>query len=172
MNNRLISPWIIAGLLLAGCETTSVTPKDEAAPADVIIEFRNPDHFRDVRESLGGRTDESALAVLRTYLQENAPAYLQSGQRLRVTFTDIDLTGEFQPSGGGQFDRVRVVKSIYVPRMELTFALTDAGGQTVKQGARVLTDLDFQSVSLRIGSDQPYFYDKVLLEDWLRNEFK
>lgn len=172
MNNRLVSPWIIAGLLLAGCETASVTPQDAAAPAEVTVEFANPDNYRDARESLGGHTDENALAVLRTYLQENAPAYLQSGQKLHVTFTDIDLTGEFQMSGGGRYDRVRLVKSIYIPRMELTFALTDAGGQIVKQGTRKLTDLNFQSAALRIGSDQPYFYDKVLLEDWLRNEFK
>jgi hypothetical protein len=42
----------------------------------------------------------------------------------------------------------------------------------VKSGKRTLTDLNFQASGMRIGADQPYFYDKLLLEDWLRKEFR
>jgi hypothetical protein len=157
-------------LLLAGCQTTA--PQTGVAPADITVEFKNPDNFRDVRESLGGSTDENALAALRTYLQQNAPAKLQAGQKLRVTFTDIDLAGDFPGSGGGQYDRVRIIRGIYIPRQEFSFELTDAAGQVLKQGTRTLTDLNFQANGIRIGSDQSYFYDKVLLEDWLKKEFK
>jgi hypothetical protein len=157
-------------LLLAGCSTPA--PKTGVTAADITVEFKNPDNFRDVRESLGGSTDETALAALRTYLQENAPAKLQAGQKLRVTFTDIDLAGDFPGSGGGRYDRVRVIRGIYIPRQEFSFEVTDSAGQVVKQGTRTLTDLNFQANGMRIGSDQSYFYDKILLEDWLRKEFK
>ncbi len=163
---------IVAGILLAGCTTSTMTSRNGVAAADITVEFQNPDNFRDVRESLGGYTDENALAALRTYLQENAPARLQAGQKLRVNFTDIDLAGDFPGSGGGQFDRVRLVKAIYIPRMVFSFEVTDAVGQIVKQGTRTLTDLNFQSAALRIGSDQQFFYDKMLLEKWLHDEFK
>jgi hypothetical protein len=153
---------------LAGCQT-GTPPKDLAS---VTVDFQNPEQFRDVRESLGGGTDENALSALRTYLQENAPTFLQPGQKLRVTFTDIDLAGDFPTAGGGRFDRVRLIRSIYIPRQEITFELTDPSGAVLKHGKRTLTDMNFQSNGLRIGSDQPYFYDKVLLEDWLRKEFK
>ena len=171
MKIRLVHPLIIAGLLLAGCSTPT-TARNGVTAADITVEFQHPDDFRDVRESLGGSTDENALHALRTYLQENAPARLQAGQKLHVTFTDIDLAGDFTGSGGGQFDRVRLVKAIYIPRQEFSFAVTDSAGQVVKQGTRMLTDLDFQSAALRIGSDQPFFHDKMLLEKWLRDEFK
>lgn len=161
---------LTAGLLLGGC--TTPTAKNTVTAADITVEFRNPDGFRDVRESLGGSTDESALAALRAYLQEKAPAHLQDGQKLRVTFTDIDLAGDFPSSGGGRYDRVRVIRGIYIPRQEFSFELTDAAGQVLKQGTRTLSDLNFQANGLRIGSDQSYFYDKLLLEDWLRKEFK
>lgn len=160
---------LLTGLLFAGC-TTTTNPQNGVTAADVTVEFQDPDKFRDVRESLGGSTDESALAALRTFLQKEAPARLQAGQKLRVVFTDIDLAGDFV--GGARYDRVRVIRGVFIPRQELSFTLTDSAGQVVKQGTRTLTDLNFQAAGLRIGSGQPYFYDKVLLEDWLRKEFK
>jgi hypothetical protein len=168
MNIRLAHPLLIAGLLLAGC--TTPTSSNGVAAADITVEFQNPDDFRDVRDSLGGSTDQNALAALRTWLQETAPASLATGQKLRITFTDIDLAGDFLP--GASVDRVRIIRSVYIPRMELSFTLTDAAGQVVKEGTRTLTNLDFQNTGRRIGSDQPFFYDKMLLEDWLRKEFK
>lgn len=168
MKIPLAQPLLIAGLLLAGCTTPTVS--NGVAAADITVEFQNPDDFRDVRDSLGGSTDQNALASLRTWLQENAPARLSAGQKLRVTFTEIDLAGDFLP--GANVDRVRIIRGVYIPRMELAFAVTDAAGQVVKQGTRTLTNLDFQNTGRRIGSDQPFFYDKMLLEDWLRKEFR
>ena len=168
MKIHLGFPLLIAGLLLAGC--TTPTSSNGVTAADITVEFQDPDNFRDVRDSLGGSTDENALAALRSWLQENAPASLSAGQKLRVTFTDIDLAGDFLP--GSSVDRVRIIRGVYIPRMELSFAVTDAAGQVVKQGTRTLTNLDFQNTARRIGSDQSFFYDKMLLEDWLRKEFK
>ncbi len=168
MKTHLACPLLIAGLLLAGC--TTPTASNGVTAADITVEFQNPDSFRDVRDSLGGSTDQNALAALRTWLQENAPASLAAGQKLRVTFTDIDLAGDFLP--GSSMDRVRIIRGVYIPRMELSFVVTDAAGQVVKQGTRTLSNLDFQNTGRRIGSDQSFFYDKMLLEDWLRKEFK
>jgi hypothetical protein len=168
MKIHLGFPLLIAGLLLAGCTTPASS--NGVTAADITVEFQDPDNFRDVRDSLGGSTDENALAALRSWLQESAPASLSAGQKLRVTFTDIDLAGDFLP--GSSVDRVRIIRSIYIPRMELFFAVTDAAGQVVTQGTRTLTNLDFQNTARRIGSDQSFFYDKMLLEDWLRKEFK
>lgn len=168
MKIHLVHSLLLAGLLLTGC-TSSTLPNGVTA-GDITVEFRNPEDFRDVRDSLGGSTDQNALVALRTWLQENAPARLAAGQKLHVTFTDIDLAGDFLP--GANVDRVRIIRGVYIPRMELSFALTDASGQVVKEGTRTLTNLDFQNTGRRIGSDQPFFYDKQLLEDWLRREFK
>jgi hypothetical protein len=161
-------PLFLVGLFLASCTTPA--PSNGVTATDITVEFQNPDNFRDVRDSLGGSTDQHALAALRSWLQENAPARLSAGQKLRVTFTDIDLAGDFLP--GASVDRVRIIRGVYIPRMELSFAVTDAAGQVVKEGTRTLTNLDFQNTGHRIGSDQAFFYDKMLLEDWLRKEFK
>lgn len=168
MNSRLLLPALAASLLaFTACSTPPAQPT--AAKADITVEFANPDKFRDATDSLGGHLDDNALESLRSCLKEKASARLAPGQKLSVTFTDVDLAGEFQP--GARFDRVRLIKTIYFPRLEFTFTLADASGQTLKQGTRTLSDMDFMSNAGRIGSDQPYYYDKVLLEEWLKKEF-
>jgi hypothetical protein len=165
----LLLPLLLTGLFLTGCNTATKPANGVTADA-VTVEFTDPDSFRDIRESMAGTVDENAVATLRAYLKDNAPRHLQSGQKLRVTFTDVDLAGDFVP--GVEAERIRLVKAIYIPRQEFSFEVTDAAGTIVKQGKRTLTDLDFQMNVSRIGSDQPYFYDKILLEEWLRKEFK
>jgi hypothetical protein len=167
MKTNLPSLLLAAGLL-AACSTPTSRPG--ASPGAITAEFRDPDRFTDARDSLGGATDQHALDTLRTHLAEKAAPLLQPGQKLHVVFTDIDLAGEFEP--GARFDRVRLVKPIYFPRLELAFTLTDATGATLKEGTRTLKDMDFLLNAGRIGSDQPYYYDKLLLEEWLKKEFR
>lgn len=159
---------LAAGLVLGGCSTPP--PANGVSGSAITVSFQDPDHFRDVRESPNGFTDRNALDALRDFLKQAAPARLQPGQTLGITFTDIDLAGDFEP--GTTLERARLIKAIYSPRIKLTFELRDASGKILKQGDRVLTDLNFQMAANRIGQDQPYFYDKELLRSWLQSEFK
>lgn len=169
MKNRLTLPLLITGLLLSACTTPF---NNGVTAADITVEFQNPEKFQDARDSFGGPTDQAALDTLRAAVKEAARPHLKAGQKLRVTFTDVDLAGEFEPQSGPQTDHVRFIKAIYTPRQALTFALTDAAGAILRQGQRTLTDMNFQANSLRIGSDQPFFYDKVLIQDWVHAEFR
>ncbi|MDI1248704.1 MAG: DUF3016 domain-containing protein [Lacunisphaera sp.] len=169
MKIRLALPLLITGLLLSAC----TTPVDNGVTAaDITVEFQNPDKFQDARDSFGGSTDQSALDTLRAAVKDSARPHLKAGQKLQVTFTDIDLAGEFEPQAGPSAGHVRFIKAIYTPRLTLTFELTDAAGAMLRQGQRTLTDMNFQANSLRIGSDQPFFYDKVLVQDWVHAEFR
>jgi len=170
MNIRLPLSLLIAGLLLLSACTTAT--QNGATEADITVEFQHPENFRDARASFGGAPDESALDTLRAALKTAARPHLKAGQKLRVTFTDIDLAGEYEPQAGPQADHVRFIKSIYIPRQVLSFELSDSSGAVLRQGTRTLTDMNYQANSLRIGSDQPFFYDKVLLQDWVHDEFR
>lgn len=169
MKTRLALPLLITGLLLSAC-TTPVN--NGVAATDITVDFQHPEKFQDARDSFGGAPDQSALDTLRTAVKESARPHLKAGQKLRVTFTDIDLAGEFEPQAGPSAGHVRFIKAVYTPRQVLTFELTDATGAVLRQGSRTLTDLNYQSNSLRIGSDQPFFYDKVLIQDWVHAEFR
>lgn len=138
-------------------------------PDNVTVIFQDADKFTDVLENNSNTTSTYYLDQLRDVLIKTAAPLLAPGQKLAITVTDIDLAGETrfnQPS------QIRVIKDVYVPRAELKFQLLGADGKVVKEGTRKLSDLNYQTRLRGIGSDQPLYYDKLLLKEWVQSEFK
>ena len=157
-------------LVLLGLAAPLALRAAEAAKAsartDVV--FEQPEKFTDVKDSDFG-TDKGRDAILerlREYLVERADKALPAGQKLVITFTDIDLAGEYEPWRGPQFSDVRIVKSIYPPRLNFSYKITDAAGKTVKEGKEDLRDLAFE---MRLTSDRQdtLRYEKDILRDWI-----
>jgi hypothetical protein len=138
----------------------------------VTVIFVSPEKFTDVKDNYTREDNnrDNYLARLKAHLEKRAVARLAAGQKLTVTFTDIDLAGDFEPWRGIYSDDIRIMREIYSPRMKLTFALTDAGGKVVKEGARELTDPTYLWNKPGFPDDD-LRYDKELLDDWLRQEF-
>lgn len=158
-----------AALLAGGCQTLSTAP---TVPSEnITVNFEQPDKFTDARENFGGFTSESYLGILREHVQRTAGYRLQAGQKLEVTFTDIDLAGDFLPGRAG-LDDVRVVKEIYFPRMTLNFRLLDAQGAVLKEGTRTLRNVNFLNEIGPLSRNESLGYDKQLLTQWLTDEFK
>jgi len=165
------------GLLAAGA--LSQTASLSAAPAEkpttrVEVNFFEPQRFTDVGDRYNDteRNREYILGELRKYLQERAQSYVPEGQTLAVTITDVDLAGEFEPWRGASATDVRIVKEIYPPRMKLSFRLTNANGDVLKQGERELTNLNFLMTAPPTFMNDPYRHDKALIDNWLRSEFR
>ena len=155
----------ISPVLAVGTEPTRTI-----ARADV--NFFEPNKFTDVRDSYMGDFERTTyLDSIRDHLLENAKYYVPEGHRLSVTFTDIDMAGDFEPWRGPRFDDIRIVKDIYPPRMNLAFRLVDAEGNVVKEGKRELRDLSFMMKITMGFRDDPVRHEKALLDDWLRAEF-
>lgn len=161
---------LAAGLIVAGCQSTSYTPPPTTV-GNVTVTFLESDKFTDVREDFGGGTDQYYLDQLKAHLQTVAAPHLKDGQKLFVNFMDIDLAGDFLPTRPG-LNNVRIIKEIYMPRMKLTFKLTDADNKTIMEGERTLTDMNFMMNISIVERDQPLFYDKALLKSWVEKEFK
>ena len=159
------------GALLVGSQATAAL-SNHAAAADVTVVFQDSDKFTDARDSMGGQTNQAYLDILGKHLKEKASARLPAGQKLAVTFTDIDLAGDFLPGPRPGFDRVRIIKSIYIPRMKLSFQVLDATGKVVKEGQRSLSNLNFQEEANPIRLSEELYYDKELLSRWLSSEFR
>jgi hypothetical protein len=135
----------------------------------VEVKYFEPENFTDVRDSyMGSDYDRGHLAELSNHLEWRGPAALAAGQKLTVTFTDIDLAGDFEPWRGMRWSDIRIVKPLYPARLKFSFVLTDANGAVVKAGERELNDRDL--LRLTLGSDALRF-EKGLLDDWLRSEF-
>lgn len=110
-----------------------------AAGGNVDVVFFEPRKFTDVRDrAIGNCEDTSCLDQLRDPLVAQARPIVPVGGILAVTFTDVDMAGDFEPWQGFRWDEIRVVKEIYPPRLQLAFWLTDASGEIVKEGGRDL----------------------------------
>lgn len=138
------------------------------APARTEVVFEQPEKFTDVKDSDFG-TDQGRDALLeriREFILERAEKALPAGQKLLITFTDIDLAGEYEPWRGPQFSDVRIVKSIYPPRLKFSYQITDAAGQTIKAGREDLRDLAFD-MRLTVDRQDTLRYEKDILRDWI-----
>jgi hypothetical protein len=165
-SNRLLTLFAVI-LLAAGCQTVTPVPND----GRVTVIFDQPEKFTDAKSSFQGFTDQGYLDDLKRYIDRTARGYLAEGQRLTVKFTDIDMAGDFIP-GRPQLNDVRVMKAIYPPRLKFSYTVTDAAGQTVKQGDENLTDLTYQSRLRTTSTDEPLFYEKALLADWMSDKLR
>ena len=162
-------------LLAATLSVPSFAADDPAARSGAVdVTFDKPENFRDVKDSAmeTERGRDANLTQFREYIQDRAKRYLAPGQRLSVTITDIDMAGEYEPWRGPSADNVRIVKSIYAPRIELTYKVADEAGAIVKEGRSKLSDLNFQNNLDTIPTSDPLRYEKRLLDDWLRREIR
>ena len=151
-------------------------PALRAAPAaPVSVVFDHPEKFVDVRDTWSDHDNERGieryLPPLREHLEKVAARRLPAGQQLTITFTDLDLAGDFEPWRGINFHDIRIVKDLYPPRVDLEFKLIDADGKVVSEGKRQLRDLGYLT-SMAMPTSDPLRYDKEMLNDWLRQEFK
>ena len=85
-----------------------------------------------------------------------------------MIITDINLAGEYEPWRSIDFDDIRIVKSIYPPRITFTYELKDEEGNIIKSGEEKLVDMNFDW-KIRINYSDDLFYDKAMITDWFRD---
>lgn len=167
MKNPIRSLLLTAAAMTAGSALAAAEP----ASASVSVSFHESEKFTDARSHFGGGTDEHYLKIITKHVEKLAERHLAPGQRLEVTFTDIDLAGDFVPGNPNTQD-VRIIREIFIPRQKLSFRVLDAEGRVLKEGERRLSDLNFMNNPTIISRNEPLFYDKELLSDWMSREFK
>lgn len=170
---RLTRCALLLGLSAGGALLVA-DPKPAASPVTVV--FSHPEKFTDVRDNESDfeneRGREHYLPLLQEFLQQQGATRLAPGQQLTITFSDIDLAGDFEPWRGVQYSDIRIIKDIYIPRLTFAFKLTDGKGQVLKEGERKLQDLGYQMRLTRGFRDDPLRYEKDMLDDWLRDELR
>jgi len=153
--------------------TCAAEPTPAQADSRVSVTFVDPQQFTDLKEQDGDVTSPQLLGELKDFINQTGERSIPADMHLAVRVTDVDMAGRFEPWRGPEFDHVRIVKSLYPPRIKLEFSLTDARGKVVSAGERVLTDLVFQTRNaFAQPADDHLRYEKDILRDWFRSEFK
>lgn len=158
---------VIVLLLLASPMPAGAAQASEA----VRIMYAYPEKFTDLGENnyvtTEGRRD-AMLLQLAQHVQTQAASRIPAGSRLQITVTDIDMAGGFE-SWRRNAGHLRIVRSVYPPRINLIFRLVDVSGNTLTEGQRALTNPVFMT-SVEYRGDL-LRYEKKLLDDWLMKEF-
>lgn len=169
MNTKLLL------VFACGLAAVGVGPAAEAAKpsAQVTVIFEAPEKFTDARNEymISNSGQERLLEEIKNHITSVAPKYLAPGQTLEIKVKDLDLAGDFEPWHGTDFDHIRILKEVYPPRMTLEFRLLDAAGKVVSEGTRSLQNPGYLMTTAMPHSD-PLRYDKDMIRDWLRVEFK
>lgn len=160
--------------IAAGCALPADTAS-KAAPRTIVI-FDHPENFTDVKDGYvpSDKGRDSILSRIREFLVSRADLLLPEGYRMTVTFSDIDLAGEFEPWHGVQWENVRIIKPIYPPALKFNYSVTDPSGKVVKEGSENIRDMAFQMRLLTPydGSTDNLAYEKDILNDWARSTLR
>jgi hypothetical protein len=158
--------------LIAACALRAADTSSPPSRVDVV--FDHPDKFTDVKDSEPptDRGRDAILGAIRAYLVSRASPMIPEGDKLTITFTDIDLAGEFEPWRGPMWSSVRIIKDIYPPAFKFTYAVTDPSGRVVRGGTENIRDGGFQYRGTTIDSTDTLRYEKEVLSDWMRSTLR
>ncbi|MFI5336496.1 MAG: DUF3016 domain-containing protein [Opitutales bacterium] len=169
--NKHLTLALFASITALGFGADKAPAAAEKNP--VTVNYIEPEKFTDFRQDRYGSDAGQAelMQIFTDHLNRIGRRVLEPGQRLEVKFTDIDLAGEFEPWRGAEFDDVRIMKDLYIPRATLEFRLLGADGKVLSEGKRQLRDLSYLLNNVQPASDGLRF-DKQMLTDWMHSEFR
>ena len=151
--------------------TTMLITSPLTLAADSEVTFTDSDKYRDIRNGNNGTKKSFEDRVFKTLEEHYAKLAegLPKDQKLIIDVTDIDLAGDINIGGVNQ---VRVVKNVYFPRIKFSYNLVDSSGETIVASEVNLKDMNFMTGNhLRYKNDF-LGYEKKMLDDWFRSEFK
>jgi len=146
-----------------------LVPFTDIQAAEVEVKWSNSDKYSDMDAGEEHRKHfkERTFKSFEKHFAELAAA-LPEQQKLIVDITDVDLAGDVNFGG---MKRVRVVKSIYFPRIDFSYQLLNADNTVVKGKEVSLKDMGFIShTSLRY-RNETLSYEKEMLDDWFKQTF-
>ncbi|MEW6166322.1 MAG: DUF3016 domain-containing protein [Pseudomonadota bacterium] len=139
------------------------------AAGTVNVTFEKPENFQDASRDYPRQTDQSVLDALAAYIKEQAAPLLDDDQTLDITITEINLAGEFRPYTATQ-QMVRTLTEVTWPQMTLEYTLREGGEAGPVQKVQ-LADMNYRQRVRAPSDDEPLYYDKKMLDEWIRKTF-
>ena len=137
----------------------------------VEVNFQSPEEFTDMNRTYSALkgADRGYLSELQRYIEQRGANRIPAGQTLAVTISDVDMAGQFEPERGAQFIDIRMVRTIYPPRIDLNYKLTDQNGAVISEGERKLRNQSFDWTVSPVDQHDSLRYEKALIDDFLRS---
>jgi hypothetical protein len=155
--------------LLFGLMTMAIVGS-AACAGEAKVTWQEPDKYTDIREGneLRDSFREKLLQDFESIFADMAQQ-LPDGYLLEVTVTDLDLAGEVNGMHGASWENIRVVKSIYWPRMSFSYTLKNPARELLVAGQEELKDLGFMS-SAGLSGKTRFGYEERMLKNWFKKQ--
>lgn len=151
--------------LALGLASLSLGAMASVAQAQAEVNFIKPENFSDIGWVAADR--ENAMKQLEAHFKALAARELP-GKQLKIDVTDVDLAGEIEPRA--RTDRLRILRTVTIPRMSFTYTLSE-NGQVLKSGKADIKDMDYQNrIANRYFDSEPLRYEKKMIDDWMAQE--
>ena len=146
-----------------------------AQAAEVEIHWQEPERFTDIRASNTAsqrQFQRQVIDELGEAIQCSADKYLPEDHRLEMTVTDLDLAGDVEYFFTRFQFGIRVVRELYFPSIEFSYALYDGEGELLKSGEENVRDMGFQFAGTYQVRNAPFGYECEMIDDWFERTFR
>ncbi|WP_286264968.1 DUF3016 domain-containing protein [Thalassotalea atypica] len=142
---------------------------NSALAASTNVSWENVDDYRDVRSANGSNKKFKAhvFKELEQHITELA-SDLPESYSLEVKVTNVDLAGNVQFINTQQ---IRVIKEIFIPRVSLSYILTDGNGKSLQADTVEIKDMTFMDNLRTTANRDSFAYEKNMLTSWFKATF-
>lgn len=151
--------------------TLSILAISSAMAGEVKVEYKDYKKFTDMKPAneARGAFEKRTMASFDKIFAGLAKD-LPEGYSWNVTVTDIDLAGDVNHMYTQTGQQIRVIKDLFVPRINFSYTLLDQNKVMVAEEKELkLKDMGFMSRSTANQSSGPFEYEKVMLERWFKD---
>jgi hypothetical protein len=147
--------------------TLLFTANTYAASSEVV--WKDYKSYRDIHEGNEGRKQfrERTFKAFEKHFAKLAES-LPEDQILKIEVTDVDLAGDTHLGG---INRVRIIKDLYIPRMDFSYQLVDKQNQVILTDEVKLKDINFMNNNSLKYRNKALGYEKKMLDDWFADTF-
>ncbi|SFC45259.1 DUF3016 domain-containing protein [Pseudoalteromonas denitrificans] len=143
-----------------------VNASDNSNKIKATVTWADFNDFTDVRPN-GGPKGSFYKQVAKSFEKHFAKLAkdLPLGYKLKVKVNNLDLAGDVRFSTHRD---MRIIKPIYFPKIEFSYALIDANGKLINKDDVKLKDMGFMD-KIKHGRDGSFYYDHRLITDWFND---
>lgn len=155
----------------SGVLMLSILAATAVVAAEVKVEYKDYKKFTDMKPANEprGSYEKRTMASFDKIFADLAKK-LPEGYSWNVVVTDIDLAGDVNHMFTQTGQQIRVIKDIFIPRINFSYTLFDQNKAVVAEEKDLkLKDMGFMSRTSNTRADQPFEHEKIMLERWFKD---
>ena len=157
--------FIKSGVLMLSLLVAGVTA------AEVKVEYKDYKKFTDIKPAseTRGSFEKRTMASFDKIFADLA-GKLPEGYSWNVVVTDIDLAGDVNHMFTQTGQQIRVIKEIFIPRINFSYTLLDQNKVVVAEEKDLkLKDMGFMTRISGARADRPFEHERSMLERWFKD---